>query len=56
MSIQYLSGVCSYLQILDLSHCHLITYVFFKFIMLDLFKFYIFLDYFNNSPKKNLNN
>lgn len=25
MAIQYLSGVCAYLQILDISNCHLIT-------------------------------
>jgi F-box/leucine-rich repeat protein 13 len=25
MSIQYISGVCAYLQVLDLSSCHLIT-------------------------------
>jgi F-box/leucine-rich repeat protein 13 len=25
MAIQYLSGVCAYLQVLDISNCHLIT-------------------------------
>lgn len=28
MAIQYLSGVCSYLRVLDISDCHLIRYLF----------------------------